>query len=214
MFVSEWMTRRVFSVKPDDSISEVVKIIKEKSIKHVPVAEHGRLKGIVSDRDIKDYCPSKATSLDMFELHYLLAKTKVKEVMKTKVFTTSPDIPIEGAAMALYDKNIGCLPVVDDGKIVGIISDRDIFRALIDITGIRHNGHRIFLMIEDRPGSIKDVADIVRKHHFALQSILTSYERVREGNRNIVIRTKGSGNFKALKAELEGTYSDVRILKG
>ncbi|SPQ01285.1 CBS domain pair family protein [Candidatus Sulfobium mesophilum] len=214
MFVSEWMTRRVFSVKPDDSISEVVKMIKEKGIKHVPVAEQGRLKGIVSDRDIKDYCPSKATSLDMYELHYLLAKTKVREVMKTKVFTTSPDIPIEGAAMALYDKDIGCLPVVDDGKIVGIISDRDIFRALIDITGIRHNGNRIFLMIEDRPGSIKDVADIVRKHHFALQSILTSYERVREGYRNIVIRTKGSGNFKALKAELEGTYSDVRILKG
>ena len=214
MFVSEWMTRRVFSVKPDDSISEVVKMIKEKGIKHVPVAEQGRLKGIVSDRDIKDYCPSKATSLDMYELHYLLAKTKVREVMKTKVFTTSPDIPIEGAAMALYDKDIGCLPVVDDGKIVGIISDRDIFRALIDITGIRHNGHRIFLTIEDRPGSIKDVADIVRKHQFALQSILTSYERVREGYRNIVIRTKGSGNFKALKAELEGTYSDVRILKG
>src|SRR5512135_2768466 len=106
MFVSEWMTRKVFIVKPDDSISEVVMIIKEKGVKHVPVAEHGRLKGIVSDRDIKDYCPSKATSLDMYELHYLLAKTKVREVMKTKVYTTSPDVPIEEAAMVLYDKNI------------------------------------------------------------------------------------------------------------
>ncbi len=214
MFVSEWMTRKVLIVKPDDNISEVVMIIKEKGIKHVPVAEHGRLKGIVSDRDIKDYCPSKATSLDMYELHYLLAKTKVREVMKTKVYTTSSDVPIEEAAMVLYDRNIGCLPVVDDGRLAGIISDRDIFRALIDITGIRHRGHRIFVTIEDRPGSIKDVADIVRKYNFALQSILTSYERVREGYRNIVIRTKGSGNFKALKAELEGTYSGVRILKG
>ncbi len=214
MFVSEWMTRKVLIVKPDDNISEVVMIIKEKGIKHVPVAEHGRLKGIVSDRDIKDYCPSKATSLDMYELHYLLAKTKVREVMKTKVYTTSSDVPIEEAAMVLYDRNIGCLPVVDDGRLAGIISDRDIFRALIDITGIRHRGHRVFVTIEDRPGSIKDVADIVRKYNFALQSILTSYERVREGYRNIVIRTKGSGNFKALKAELEGTYSGVRILRG
>jgi acetoin utilization protein AcuB len=214
MFVSEWMTRKVFNVKPDNSVSDVVKMIREKGIKHVPVVEQGKLKGIVSDRDIKDYCPSRATSLDMYELHYLLAKTKVSEVMKTKVFTTGPDIPIEEAAMVLYDKNVGCLPVVEGGKLVGIISDRDIFRALIDITGIRHRGHRIFVTIEDKPGSIKDVADIIRKYGFTLQSILTSYEKAKEGYRDIVIRTKGSGNFKALRAELEGTYAGVGILKG
>ena len=214
MFVSEWMTRKVFSVKPDDSVSAVVRMIKEKSIKHIPVAEQGKLKGIISDRDIKDYCPSKATSLDMYELHYLLEKTSVREVMKTKVFTTAPDMPVEEAAMVLYDKNIGCLPVIESGKLAGIISDRDIFRALIDITGIRHRGHRIFITLEDRPGSIKDVADIIRKYDFTLQSILTSYERAKEGHRDIVIRTKGSGNFKALKAELEGTYAGVKILKG
>lgn len=214
MFVSEWMTRKVFTVTPDNSVSDVVKMIREKGIKHVPVVEQGKLRGIVSDRDIKDYCPSRATSLDMYELHYLLAKTKVREVMKTKVFTTGPDIPIEEAAMVLYDKNVGCLPVVEGGKLVGIISDRDIFRALIDITGIRHRGHRIFVTIEDKPGSIKDVADIIRKYGFTLQSILTSYEKAKEGYRNIVVRTKGSGNFKALKAELEGTYTGIGILKG
>lgn len=214
MFVSEWMTRKVSTVTPDNSVSDVVKMIREKGIKHVPVVEQGKLRGIVSDRDIKDYCPSRATSLDMYELHYLLAKTKVREVMKTKVFTTGPDIPIEEAAMVLYDKNVGCLPVVEGGKLVGIISDRDIFRALIDITGIRHRGHRIFVTIEDKPGSIKDVADIIRKYGFTLQSILTSYEKAKEGYRNIVVRTKGSGNFKALKAELEGTYTGIGILKG
>ncbi len=214
MFVSEWMTQKVFSVKPDDYISDVVKIIREKGVKHVPVVEHGKLRGIVSDRDIKDYCPSRATSLDIYELNYLLAKTKVREVMRVKVVTTGPDIPIEEAAMVLYDKNIGCLPVVADGQLAGIISDRDIFRALVDITGIRHRGNRIFVTIDDRPGSIKDVADIIRKCGFRLQSILTSYEKVKKGYRNIVIRTAGTGNFKALKAELEGTYTGVRILKG
>ncbi len=214
MFVSEWMTRKVLSLRPDDSVSDVVKMLRGKGIKHIPVVEQGKLKGIVSDRDIKNFSPSKATSLDMYELHYLLEKAKVKEVMKTKVFTTAPDTPVEEAAMVLYDKNVGCLPVIDGGKLVGIISDRDIFRALIDITGIRHHGHRIFVTIKDRAGSIKDVADIIRKYGFSLQSILTSYERVKEGHRNIVIRTKGSGNFRALKAELEGTYAGVRILKG
>ncbi len=214
MFVSDWMTRKVFTVSPDSSISDAVRIIKEKGIKHIPVMKEARLKGILSDRDIKDFSPSKATSLDVYELHYLLAKTKVKEIMKTKVVTTTSDTPIEEAAMAMYDQRIGCLPVVENGDLVGIISDRDIFHALVDITGVRHGGHRVYVMIDDRPGSIKEVADTIRKYGFSLQSILTSYEKVKEGYRNIVIRAKGKGQFGGLKAELLGTYKDVRIKKG
>ncbi len=214
MFVKDWMTKRVYTVSPNDSVSDASKILKEKNIKHLPVLKDGKLKGILSDRDIKEYIPSKATSLDIYELHYLIAKTKVKEIMRKKVFTTTPDTPIEEAAMLMYDQNIGCLPVLDNGRLVGIISDRDIFKVLVDITGIRHGGHRIFLTIDDRPGSIKDVADIVRKHGFSLQSILTSYEGVKEGYRKVVIRTKGKGNFKSLRSELEATFRDVQIKKG
>jgi acetoin utilization protein AcuB len=114
----------------------------------------------------------------------------------------------------MYDKYIGCLPVLNDGRLTGIISDRDIFRALVDITGVRHGGHRISMTIEDRSGSIKDVADIIRKYDFHLQSILTSYEKVMEGQRKIVIRTKGEGRFGPLKAELMGSFADVKIKKG
>jgi acetoin utilization protein AcuB len=214
MFVSDWMTRKVITVSPDDSIAEAAKLTKEKGIKHLPVVHGGKLKGILSDRDIKEYVPSKATSLDVYELHYLLAKTKVKEVMKADVYTTTPDAPIEEAAMLMHDKKIGCLPVIEDNKLAGIISDRNIFQALVDITGVRHGGHRITVMIEDRPGSVREVADIVRKHGFSLQSILTSYERVKSGHRIVVIRAKGSGQFARLKAELTGTYTSVRIKKG
>lgn len=214
MFVADWMTRRVFTITPDDGLSDAIRLIREKDIKHIPVVKEHRLKGILSDRDIKEFSPSKATTLDIYELHYLLAKTKVREIMKTKVFTTTADTPAEEAAMVMYDREIGCLPVMDGGRLTGIISDRDIFRVLVDITGVRHGGHRVYMTIEDRPGSIKDVADIVRKYDFSLQSILTSYERVEEGCRNIVIRTKGKGQFGALKAELLGTYKDVRIKKG
>lgn len=214
MFVSDWMTRKVFTVSPDDSIAEAAKLTKEKGIKHLPVVHGEKLKGILSDRDIKEYVPSKATSLDVYEIHYLLAKTKVKEVMKTQAYTTTPDTPIEEAAMLMQDKKIGCLPVIENNKLVGIISDRNIFQVLVDITGVRHGGHRISVTVEDRPGSVREVADIIRKYGFSLQSILTSYERVKSGYRNVVIRAKGSGQFGHLKAELTGTYAAVKIKKG
>jgi len=207
------MTEKVFTVGIDDSVTDALKLMREKNIKHLPVLKDDRLKGIISDRDIKEFSPSKATSLDVFELHYLLAKTKVREVMKTKVITTTTQTPVEEAAMAMFDHKIGCLPVLENGRLAGIISDKDMFRVLVDITGIRHGGNRIFLTIGDRPGSIKEVADIIRKYGFHLQSILTSYEGVKEGFRDVVIRTKGAGNFKSLKAELEGTFSNVKIRK-
>ena len=214
MFVSDWMTKKVFTVESDDFLSDVLALMKERSVKHVPVLKNGRLKGIISDRDIKEYSPSKATSLDIYELHYLLAKTKIREIMKTKVITTTSATPVEEAALLMLDSNIGCLPVVDEGGLVGIISDKDIYRALVDITGVRHGGHRVCVTIEDRPGSIKEVADIVRKHNFRLQGILTSYEGVKEGYRKVVIRTKGKGNFNSLKAEIEGTFKTCQIKKG
>ncbi len=206
MYVSDWMTKKVIILYPDDHLSDAISMMKEHGIKHLPVLQNDKLIGILSDRDIKEYSPSKATALDIFELHYLLAKTQVRDVMKSNVVTTASDTPVEEAAMIMLDRNIGCLPVLDQGNLVGIISDMDIFRALVDITGVRHGGYRVFLTIEDRAGSIKDVADIIRKHNFRLQGILTSYAGVKEGYRNVVIRTKGTGDYDSLKAELEKTY--------
>ncbi len=214
MYVSDWMTKKVFSIEPDDYLSDAIYLMREKSIKHVPVVKGGKLKGIISDRDIKEYSPSKATSLDIYELHYLLAKTKIKEIAKTKIITTLPGTPVEEAAMIMLDNNIGCLPVLEDGLLVGIISDMDIFRALVDITGVRHGGNRICVMLEDRPGSIKEVADIIRKYNFRLQGILTSYEGVKEGYRRVVIRTKGKGDFNHMKGEIEDVFRSCEIKKG
>jgi acetoin utilization protein AcuB len=214
MFVADWMTRKVFTVAPDSGVSEAVALMKEKKIKHIPVVKDERLKGIISDRDIKEFSPSKATALDMYELHYLLATTKVKDIMKTKVFTTTPNTPVEEAAMNMYDNSVGSLPVIEGGKVVGIISDRDIFRVLVDITGVRHGGHRVSVTVEDRAGSVREVADIIRKHGFRLQSILTSYENAAKGYRNVVIRCYGEGKFGALKAEILGTFRGAKIDKG
>jgi acetoin utilization protein AcuB len=214
MFVSDWMTKRVFTIGLEESVSDAIVLMKVREIKHLPVVKDGRMKGIISDRDIKEFTPSRATALEIYELHYLLAVTKVREIMRKKVVTTSPDTPVEEAAMLMHDAGIGCLPVMSQGSLVGIISDRDIYRVLVDITGVRHGGHRISLTVEDRPGSVKEVADITRKHGFQLQSVLTSYEGVREGYRDVVIRTKGAGDFRRLRAEIEKTYRNAKIDKG
>ena len=214
MYVSDWTTKKVYVVEPDEYLSDALSVMKEQAIKHVPVVKAGKLKGIISDRDIKEYSPSKATSLDIYELHYLLAKTRVKEIMNTKVISTTADTPVEEAAMVMLGQGIGCLPVLDKGNVIGIISDKDIFRALVDITGVRHGGHRICVTIEDRAGSIREVADVIRKHGYRLQGILTSYEGVKEGYRRVVIRTKGRGDFNSLNSEIEGAFKSCQIRKG
>lgn len=214
MKVSNWMTRKVFTTGPRDSISHAMRLMRERKIKHLPVIAGKKLRAIVSDRDIKAYSPTGATSLDVYELHYLLARALVRDIMRKPVITTRPDAPIEEASLVMLENDVGCLPVVEGNDLIGIISDKDIFRALVDITGIRHGGHRLAVKVEDRAGSIREVADIIRKHGFGLQSILTSYEGARKGYRRIVVRTTGSGRFRALKNELEGTYTGVEIRKG
>ncbi len=215
MHVSDWMTKKVITVSPDAFISDVVSLIKEKKIKHIPVMKGSKLKGIISDSDIKEYVPSKATSLDIYELHYLLQSTKVKTIMHKDVATTTPGSPVEEAALKLSEAHIGCMPVMEGSKLVGIISDYDIFRALVDISGVRHGGNRITVLIKDTPGTIKEVTDIVRASGFNLRSIMTSYEGVRKGMRCLMVRTEGDkGSFAMMKTHLNKHYSNVEIIQG
>ena len=211
MFVADWMTRQVVTVDPDDSVSHAMHAMRERGIKHLPVVRDGAVIGVISDRDIKTYTPSKATALDVYEINYLLAKATVKDAMGSQLTTTTPATPVEEAALLMFEKNVGCLPVVEGDVLVGIISDRDIFRSLVDITGVRHGGHRICVTIRDEPGTIRAITDIVREHGFHLRGILSSYEGMTKGMRRVVIRTSTEGDFPALKKDLEAAYQAVRI---
>ena len=211
MFVSDWMTKAVFTVTPESSVSDALHLMKEKRVKHLPVVKDGGLAGMISDRDVRAYSPSKATTLDVYEVHYLLAKAKVAEAMTRAAVTAQPDTPVEEAARLMLEKNVGALPVLEGDVLVGIISDRDIFRALVDISGVRHGGHRICVLLEDRPGSIRDVTDIARKHGFHIQGLLTSYEGVPAGKRRVVVRTSAEGDFEALKADLARLSAEVLV---
>jgi acetoin utilization protein AcuB len=213
MFVSEWMTTKVYTVTPDDNIATAVRMLKDHKIRHLPVVRGDVVVGLVSDRDIKDFQPSKATTLDIYELHYLLDTTPINDIMKKDVITIAPDAPIEEAAMIMHEKTLGCLPVVEKNSLVGIISDKDIFRVLVDITGVHHKGVRFSFLLEDRPGSIKDAADIIRSYGFRLLGVLSSYEGVKEGYRKVVIRVmeKADADFDTLKQNLMTKYPDVKI---
>jgi acetoin utilization protein AcuB len=211
MYVSDWMAHKVMTLDPDNTAADALSLMKEKHIHHLPIVAQDKLVGILTDRDLREFTSAKSCSVDVYAVHYLPAKTKLKDIMKTEPVTTTSDTPLEQAAMMMLDRDIGCLPVVSAGKLIGIITDKDIFSALVDITGVRHRGHRITITLEDRPGSIQELTDSVRRHGFRLRSILTSYEGMKEGYRDVVIRTKGEGNVSGLKEELEKTYQNTRI---
>ncbi len=210
MLVKDWMTADPITVGPDTSVMKVSQIMKENNVRRLPVLDaSGKLVGIVSDRDLKEASPSKATTLDVHELYYLLSELKVKDIMSRKVRSIRPLDTVEKAAVIMLESKVTGLPVVEDGKVVGILSEGDVFRVLTSITGIYRGGTVFSFVLEDRPGSIKEVADVIRKHGGRMVSILTSYEMCEEGTRKVAIRIADMAQDKmaGLQKELEGEFT-------
>jgi acetoin utilization protein AcuB len=203
------MSANPIVIEETASLSDAINILKKHKIRRLPVMKKGKLVGIISDRDLKEASPSKVSSLDIWELHYLMSKILVKNIMKKNVITVSPETTLERAAILMFDNKIGGLPVLDKEKnLVGILTEQDVFKALINITGARFAANRISIIIEDKPGSIKDVMDVMRKHEFKYNSILTTHEGVPEGSREVLIR------FQAKEKELEKILKDLRSKYG
>jgi len=215
MLVKDWMTTDPITVSPDTSVMKASQIMKENNVRRLPVTdEEGHVIGIVSDRDLKEASPSKATTLDVHELYYLLSELKVKDIMSRKVITIKPDDTVEKAAVIMLENKVTGLPVVEDGVIVGILSQGDVFRVLTTITGIYRGGTLFAFSLEDRPGSIKEVADVIRKHGGSMVSILTSYDMCEEGTRHVSIRVADmpEDRLKALQAELEREFTLLHVV--
>lgn len=162
MLVKNRMTRNPITVTPDVSISEAFSIMKEHTFRRLPVVQGGKLVGIVTERELEQVSPSKATTLSVFELNYLLEKTTIKEAMSREPITVQDDDLIEKAALLMRANKVGALPVMHGDRLVGIITESDIFDAFIDIMGLRAPGVRLDLQLEDRTGSISDVTKIIR----------------------------------------------------
>jgi acetoin utilization protein AcuB len=209
MLVKGWMTSDVLTIDEDTSMMKASEIMRENNIRRLPVMHKGKLVGIVTDRDIKEASPSKATTLDVHELYYLLSELKIKDIMSTHVFTISPEETVEKAAVKMLEHHISGLPVVNDkGKVVGLITQWDIFKVLVSLTGVYRGGTQFAFNLEDRPGSIKEVGDLIRKHGGRMVSILTSYDMCDEGCRHVYIRIKEipEDKLKALTEDLDKNF--------
>ena len=210
MLVKDWMQKDVITIDAHASVIDAVHLLKEKKIRRLPVLKNGKLVGIVTDRDLKDFTPSKATTLDIYELRYLLSKANVEEAMTPNPITVPPDVPIENVALIMHDKKISGLPVMDGDNLVGIITESDVFEVLVALTGVKQGGIRICLPIEDRSGSAKEVADILRKYGGKIEAILINYEGVAPGYRDLIMRFKG-GDVQAILKEIKEKYPNVTI---
>jgi acetoin utilization protein AcuB len=191
MLVKNWMSKNVFTVDANDSMQDAMRLLKKYGIRMLPVMKKNKLVGIVTDRDLKRASASDASTLDVHELLYLLSKIKVKDLMTKDPITVPPDYTAEETALVLLDGKIFGAPVLDgNGQVVGTITQTDLFRVLISLTGIGNVGIQFGFQVEDKPGTIKEVADIIREHGGRMVSILTSYDDIPEGYRKVYIRMR------------------------
>ncbi len=163
MKVKDRMSKGAKTVQLDTSLTEAFRVMKENGIRRLPVMDKEKLAGIVTLSDLNQASPSSATSLSIHELNYLLARTKIKDIIpkKQKILTIGPENYIETAAKLMRANKISGLPVVDDGKLVGMITETDIFEALIDILGVKTAHSRIDFYVKERPGSLAEVTGLI-----------------------------------------------------
>ncbi|MBI4619254.1 MAG: CBS domain-containing protein [Desulfobacterales bacterium] len=191
MLVKNWMSKDVITVDIDDSMKTAIKLMEDYNIRRIPVLKKDRLKGIVSYLDINRESASQANALAVSELNYLIEKIKVKDIMSANPKTISPHDTVEEAAVVMLEQKIGSLPVIDsNGKLIGIITESDIFKVIISMTGIKQGGIQFAFNLPDKSGSIKEVADVFRSYGGSMLSIMTSYEHAEEGYRQVYIRMK------------------------
>lgn len=163
MFVKNKMTRNPHTISPDQTIPDAHAIMVENGVKRLPVMKNNKLVGIVSREDIQSASPSKATTFSVGEITYLLSKTKIKHIMSKKIVTISPDALLEEAATLMRDQRVGFLPVVEDDKLVGIITESDIFDSFIELLGFREKGTRLTIEAIDEPGIMSNLTSIISK---------------------------------------------------
>ena len=204
MLVKDWMSETVITVDVNDSMQEAMNRLKENNISMLPVMKKGKIVGIVTDRDLKRASASDANTLEVHELLFLITKIKVKDIMTENPVTLPFDFTVEEAAEVLLEKKISGAPVVDGkGNIIGLITKNDLFRVLIALTGVGKRGIQFAFKVEDRPGSIRELADVIRDHGGRMVSILSTYEGVQDGYRKVFIRMYGVKRDKLSQLEKE-----------
>ena len=207
MLVRKKMNTNVITITQGERATVAKNILKEKNIRHLPVVAGKKLIGLVTSMDIRKAEASPVPSLGNHELNYLLDKITVGEIMTRNVITIFPDISVEEAATLLHDNKIGCLPVMEDGTLVGMLTENDVMEILIDVMGMKEKGSRMEIMVDGKPGALADLTRIIHG-----QSALGLVLLLQDGNRppgQIHLRPRKVKDFRLPQPCVDGEKDDL-----
>lgn len=209
MFVKNRMTKNPYTIPSSTTIADAVALFREKGFRRFPVVDNGKLVGILTKEDIQTVLPTKATSLSIFEVNYFLSKITIKEAMTKKVITIEADNLLEEAAVKMRENKISTLPVMENGKLVGIITESDIFEAFIDLLGFREKGSRITIETKDVPGGIAEISEIFYSLNINITHIAMY---AGDGVRDLIIRSSVLDTSELEKRIKEKGYKIKHVL--
>jgi len=204
MLVRERMTPNPITITKQTTIATALQIMRENKVRRLPVMDGSKLVGIVTDRDLSEVSPSPATSLSIFELNYLLAKSTVADIVakNPKLITISPDSFIEEAALLLRDNKVGAVPVVENGQLVGIITETNIFDAFVDTMGLRQTGYRITIVLgSDRSGVLAELTKVIASNEGNITHMATYYG---PSNEAVIIVRLNRGDIEKIMNAIKG----------
>jgi acetoin utilization protein AcuB len=212
-YVREKMLRTPVTIGPDASFYEARAIIRDKGIRHLPVVnKNNELVGILTDRDIREAAPSDATTLSVHELNYLLGRLKVSAFMTPteKLITITPETIIEKAVQLLHDHKIGCLPIVEGSRLVGIITETDVLEIFVDVFGLMKEGTRLTIALEDKPGQLYEALEVMKKLSINIISVVSPSFKI-DGKRVVAIRIETRNYEDAVKELGEKGYEVLSV---
>ena len=191
MLVREWMSKRLIALDVKDTVQDAMVRLREHEISRLPVLDKGKLVGIVTDRDLRQFWPSAASKApEIKDLVYMALNTSVELIMTKNPITVLSTYTMHETAEVLLDNNISGCPVIDDqGTVIGMITRNDLFKALVSWSGIRKEGIQVGFLSEDRPGCICMIINTIRKHNGRITSIMSSNQGAPDNFRHISVMT-------------------------
>jgi acetoin utilization protein AcuB len=210
MYVGQIMHTDLITVSPSTSLEDANILVKKKKIDHLLVVnDNGKLVGILSDRDLRQYWASPATSLSTHELNYLLQQVLVEMIMVKTVITIPSNTTVERAALVMQEHDINALPVMEDETLVGIITSTDVMGVLLDAIGISEESMRLSVMVKDCIGTLAKVSQILEKERINIQSLITWPEKGSECIHQLVMRVAKSDGQRAIAALTENGFKVI-----
>ncbi len=210
MSVKDFMTRKVVYISPETTIAHAADLMREQDLHRLPVIENDKLVGLVTEGTIAEASPSKATSLSIYEMNYLLNKTKVKDVMIKDVITVSAYASLEDATYLMYKNKVGILPVVDNDQLYGVITDRDIFAAFLQVSGYGEEGVRVRFIVDNKAGELGKIIRLVSDKEYNIVS--TVQIATKSGKVVIEVQIEGKVDLEEVRSLFEDAGIEVDSL--